>query len=369
MKVRKVRVWMALLICIILSGCNAAENKVEITNKQNVEVQKVNDQFAEAFSYAGVINGFPIIENLSGKDMEIDRFNPKTDTIEKICLIDDFSMSMRFSVEDGPYYYVFMSTNINDGKPTLFRINVETLEKEIISHPLDTVPGFSLHKCGNKLITFGKSVTNDTTYQFVETYDLDSEEWESIREFSYDMNSSEGTVPLGMCADDSNIYILCENRDSLNGKRAVLLVINNKGEIQGTIKVSEEIHNYVATSFIADMQIFGEYIYILNASNYCFIGKLEKKEMKEIYRNRDFEVAYGYRGNNPLFFERNSRNLYELTEEGLRLFEISVNDDSKQILLCLADDKDCYVVCINTVDASKTAYVFERNKMGNIYIP
>jgi hypothetical protein len=275
---------------------------------------------------------------------------------------------MRYAVIDDDYWYSFIVLG-DEPEPQLCRVNTETSEVSIITRTLDTQSEFSLCKCNGKLVTLSKKTENGVQHEYVETYNPKTDCWDQIKEFSHSEETLEGDNPLGLCSNGNNIFVFLEKNNPNTGKVAEVQIINDIGEIIESATVPNDIYTYISQSFFFDMQMFGNYIYILS-STHCLVGIIEDGELKDILKEDNMEVAFGYQGNSPIFFKRDSCYLYELNSDSrVTEYYIPIEEDKYSILCVVADEEKCYIVCVDYETGKRKGYMFNRKDLGNVYLP
>ena len=129
------------------------------------------------------------------------------------------------------------------------------------------------------------------------------------------------------------------------------------------------MHDYVLSSFISDMQAYEDYIYFYNASNYGLLAHVENDSLKEIYKDRDFEIAANTSSNQPLFYIRrtNSVLLFDVENGSLSEIKLSVNN-VYTIKTILCDNDSCFIVFCSD-DSPDFAYLIEKEKIADYTFP
>ena len=133
------------------------------------------------------------------------------------------------------------------------------------------------------------------------------------------------------------------------------------------IEIGDHIHNYEMTSFISDMQAFGDYIYFYNASNYGYLAEIKNECLNELYSDRNFEIAVNSSDNHPVFFIRRSSKIFFFNEQDgtLEKCELKIKKDySIKTVLC---DKDFIFVVFYADDKPDFSYLVPKSEISNMY--
>ena len=299
------------------------------------------------------------------------KVRPKSDTKECLASIPDFYLSMKHKVLDYPCVY-FFTANIDettgDITNVLFRHNIESSQLDRFEHNDGSKPGIPTYLFNDRILTLKNIITEEATKTFIEAIDVEKNEWKKIMECSLDNETYKGDAVFAVCANEKNVYALYDKRNSKNEIDTYLKILNDRFEEVSSIKIDSDIHDYVMTSFIADIQAFGDYIYIINASNYGFLGKIENGKLIEIFRGRNFTMALNQSNDMPIFYTRRSNTIYTLNSKGeLQEQKISIAN-GYSLMFMMTNEKSCFTVCYED-NRKEYGYIFAKKDIRDITLP
>ena len=214
---------------------------------------------------------------------------------------------------------------------------------------------------------YGK--TNNQTKTYIDSFNTDTQDWSRYMECTINNDSWQGEAIYGICANQQNLFVLHDICDSKNTFRSYLEVLDTKYQIIKTIEIDNEMHDYVLTSFISDMQAYDDYIYFYNASNYGYLAHIENNNLKEVYKNRNFEIAVNSSISQPIFYIRRTNSVYIFDEKSGTVTETNLQvNNGYTIKTILCDSDSCFIV-FSADDSPDYAYILEKEKMANYVFP
>ena len=198
-------------------------------------------------------------------------------------------------------------------------------------------------------------------------FDVENNEYNTLISCSYNSVSKKGNAVFGMCADDNRIYILYDERNEPEDLETYLRVYDLTLNEVDSIRIEQNLHDYVMSGFISDMQVFGDYIYILNASNNGVLLKLEQGNLVEVYRGKNFECARNPLLAEPVFYTRRTKTIFILKDNELRQHEMNLENDYV-IKAMLIDENSCAVICCSE-KGEDIVYCLDRDSLIDVTLP
>lgn len=369
-KIKKIR-WISFFILFLLViFCGCQQNKENKVSRENFDLslEEVNLNMDNILSYETFNEDYVIYMTDDGKLMKVYSNSGKS---EYLTNIPDFYLSMKHKVLDYPYVCFFAASideNTGNISNILFRFNIESSKIERFEKNDGSLPGIPTYLFNEKILTLKNIVTDEITSTFIETIDVEKNEWIKVIECSLDNKTYKGDAVFAVCANEKNVFALYDKLNGENEIETYLKVYNDRFEEMLSIRIDSDIHDYVMTSFISDIQAFGDYIYITNASNYGFLGKIENGQFVEVFRGRNFTMALNQSNDVPIFYTRRSNSVYMLNDKGeLQEKKISISNDYS-IMFMMTNENSCFVVC-NADNKTEQGYIFKKKDIGNIALP
>ncbi|MBQ8398253.1 MAG: hypothetical protein IJX53_08695 [Clostridia bacterium] len=261
--------------------------------------------------------------------------------------IPQYYISMRQSVvlQNKLYSYVgaYDSEN-NHPDNILLEINLAENDLKTYRNCDNTSLGIPTYCFHDNIATLKTTINNEYTNTFIELFDVKNNEYNTLISCSFNSILQKGNAVFGMCADDNRIYILYDERKDSEELETYLKVYDLTLKEIDSIKIEQNLHDYVMSSFISDMQVFGDYIYILNASNNGTLLRLEQGNLVEVYRGKNFECARNPLLTEPVFYTRRTKTIFILKDNELRQYEMNIENDYV-IKAMLIDKNSCAVIC------------------------
>ncbi len=378
-----------LILGIVFAGCETEVTTTSSEESEDVvvdysEYQKAietPENFSESGNlYYGIMKGKAIYARM-GVDQDglpFYKYDLSNHQIDEGWVIPDFQMSMYYMAADDEYIYQFILCNSEEDTgnykgTTLYRMNTQTNEVDKIDHSLDTISGYNICVCNNKIISLAKQTTDMWTKVFIETYNPDSKEWRQIRE--YDPQNGEPNIKediIDICSNGEEIFAYCKSSET---NKAQVEVIDTDGELRRIIEVSSETDAYITSNFIRDMKIYGDYIYMLNGNMYSVIMKIKNSELVEIRRDRYMLADPIYSGKKPVFFradlESDKNYIIEINNDEVKEYYIPIANDTGEYRYRfnygVTDDKQCCVICHKSEEKNRV-YLINREDFGKVYI-
>jgi hypothetical protein len=358
--------FLCVILFLVQTGCNENLNRL-----QNNQAKQINVNFDEMLAYTALLDDSYIYFSANENTATFYRsfFNDNTVLIGHVPY---FYLSMKQSVLKYPYLYAFVSIYNNElGKIENNLVGLNLSDNTITQYEShdNSIAGVPTYSFNGDILTLKNVIDSTTITTLIESFDLENKEWNNMISYEFDTVTNNGTAILGMCSDDNNLYLL---QDVCNGENNVDTFLKiydvNYNEVD-TIRIDDNIREYTTTSHITEMQVFDEYIYIYNASNYGFLGRVYESEFNEIFRGRNFELSLNHVSTDPLFYERRSNLIYTLDKENGNMIENTMiigdgysimnilSTDEILLISCYADDKEYY------------AYIVKRENIGSIELP
>ena len=353
---------------LLLNGCSIEHEPAKAVGSSNSVAEFDNIDFSSVLSYTALIDDSVILQYSESNTIEYVRVSLSEE--KALGQISDFYLKMRQSALDYPCLYFFVSL-FNQNNPTseaenvLMRINLEEGGIEKIENQDFSVPGISTYYFNNHIVTLKNIVSDETTNTFIESFDIENQKWKKLIECSLDNKKRQGTAVYGVCANKENIFVLydiCTDNRTID---TYLKVFDKNFQEVESVYIEQDIHDYILTSFISDMQAIDDYIYICNASNYGYLAKIEDGKIHTVFKGRNFELALDPSYANPIFYTRGENTLYLIDNSG-RLSEHKIdiaNDYAIQTVLSNANN--LFIVCYAD-DKPNHAYLVDKNDIDII---
>ena len=365
-----------LFLLFFLSGCHnntTNDNNISAdTNSKIIEVTKVDIDFDSVLSYTALVDDKIIYKCVDDSSINYFQTSPSGETFF-LGSIPNFYLSMKQSVLDYPFLYFFVSI-LNDNvekesiKNVLIRLNLDTYELEQFEHQDFSLPGISTYYFDDHIITLKNLVSDGTTLTYIESIDVENNEWKRYMECAINNENHQGTAVFGVCANQNNLFVLYDVCNSQKETETYLVILYKQYQEVKSIKIDRQTHDYVMTSFIADMQAFDDYIYIYNASNYGYLARIENNELVEIFKGRNFEISINHSSSQPIFYTRRSNQIYLLDGGGqLNVIELEIANNYT-IKSILVDSDSCFITCYAD-DSTDFAYLVNREAIDKISLP
>lgn len=367
---KQVRLFFLLFLIMFLCGCqetNSYENQP--VKEMKVETQQVDVPFPSVLSFTALVNDQIIYQMIEESGIQYVKTNVYSGESMALGSIPDFYLNMKQSVLEQPNLYFFATVDDSDmGENVLFRVDLDKLKIERIKHKDGSIPGITIYFYKGKILTLKSMVENNKLVTFIEAYDLQSKKWLKVKEVSLDTNTHQGKVFFGLCANQNNVFILCNEYQGENKIEASLLILDDYFNETKSIKISKEIQDYVLNSFLSDVQSFGDYIYFFNASNYGWLGKINKDKLVEVFKGRNFEISINHSTKPPIFYTRRSTNVYYF-DNGGNFIKKNIPVKNDYFIRCiLTNDEFCFVDCYAD-DKKEHAYFFRRDAIDSVILP
>lgn len=369
-KVKKIRwaAFISIIILFLICGCQQDKDNNGAGKVSDINVEEINLDLDQILSYETFSDDYVIYMTDTGELMKV---YSNSDKREYVANIPDFYLSMKHKVFDYPYVYFFaakLDETTGDITNVLFRLNIESSQLDRFENNDGSKPGIPTYLFNNKILTLKNIITDGITRTFIEAIDVEKNEWKKIMECSLDNETYKGDAVFAVCANEKNVYALYDKRNSKNEIDTYLKIFNDRFEENSSIKIDSDIHDYVMTSFIADIQAFGDYIYIINASNYGFLGKIENGKLIEIFRGRNFTMALNQSNDMPIFYTRRSNTIYTLNSKGeLQEQKISIAN-GYSLMFMMTNEKSCFTVCYED-NRKEYGYIFAKKDIRDITLP
>ena|GEM_PF-1305892 len=286
--------------------------------------------------------------------------------------IPGFYLNMKQSVLLDSKLHVFVS---------IFNYDVQGIENILVCINLSdntlmqyrnydgSIAGVPTYAFDGNLLALKNVVDLKTITSFVEKVDVYNNNWQRLLTYTIDKNTNIGSTVLGLCSDSETICVLCYICSGHDNAETFLKVFDRSIDELMSIRIEDDIHDYVLTSFIADMQLYGEYIYIYNASNYGFLGRIVNGKLHEVYRGRNFELSQSHSGDSPLFYTRRTNTVFTIDNENNSLNEYKMQlGEDYSIMTILSTDKTALIICYAD-DKADFAYLVNRGNISNVILP
>jgi len=284
---------VALAISVMFAACEPQIYGRSEQPSASAEPISIDVNFDELLSFTALLEDSYIYLGVDGSTATYYRtfFNGETVVIGQV---HNFYLSMKQSVLIYPKLYLYVSTYdevISDSTNDLVCLDLSTNECKIFRHYDGSIAGVSTYEFCGDIVTLKNSVSADSITTYIDKYDISDGVWKSFLVNSMDIDTYVGSAIFALCSDGSLLYVLYDERTQSGSVDTCLKIYDGEFTEIESIMVSKEIHDYVLTSQISDMQIFGDYLYIYNASNYGFLGQIVDGNLVEVLSERNLELS------------------------------------------------------------------------------
>ncbi|MBR5369073.1 MAG: hypothetical protein IK138_07305 [Lachnospiraceae bacterium] len=351
MKLYKIKILSALLllgVILALSGC--AENSMRNVFKY-VELEKD----AEVYAY---INGNLFYEVLTEENIipttRLMQITPDGEIIENGRL--DHYVAMKPTALDYPYLYscrgIVLDAESNNPqvRNSVVAINIPGHNMDVYTHPEKGAQGQLTYVFNQEVVTIreyaernGKQIfgqEQDKPFDIVsiiESFDPQTNMWKTRKKSVRSSVTGNGEIYIGLCTGKERLFaVRLVIKD--NSKTTYLDVLNLDYEVEYSMVIEPEVFEWSGSYLIADMQMYGEYLYIY----FPFKGILfhiEDRKLVEIHRDDDFAEAANPLNTDPVFFKRRGNSIFLLSDKG-QLQEHKLNIPKDFYILNIVADKD-----------------------------
>ncbi|MBO7451471.1 MAG: hypothetical protein J6U54_13990 [Clostridiales bacterium] len=369
---KQVVVLLVLCLSLCFNGCSKQKDtdSAVLQNRiEQAEIQEVTINSDSLFYQMALIDNKILYTEINGQKLDFVLEDPDGQQM-RFGSVPNFLTSMKQVVLNYPYVYHYICVVEGDDttRNCLVKLNLETGEKvEFVCNDesIPTIPAYYFNGC---IVTYKNIVTEDQIYTFLDSFNVETETWEKHMECTIDTVSGKGEAIYGICSNQNNLYVLhdiCESKIDFN---SYLEVLNTDYEIIKTIEISKEMHEFVLSSFVSDMDVFGDYIYFFNASMYGYLAKIENDELIEVFKGRDFALAKNVSSSAPLFYTRGTNKVYSLDDDE-KLSEIDLEVGNEHLIQTVfVSGELCYIIFYGE-EINAYSYLVERECLENVKFP
>lgn len=373
-KKRSISLFYVLIIILVITGCSQGQNtNVKGLNKNqtehNTEPVQLDVDFNSVLAYTALLEDSYIYLGVNENTTSYFRVYFSGEVV-LLGQIEDFYLNMKQSVLIDSNLFVFVSEYDQrlqkiENNLVCISLSDNTLMKyENYDNSIAGVPTYSF---SDNILTLKNIVENTTITTFIEMVDVEKNDWKNVITCTFDQATNRGNAILALCSDDHNLYILYDECLNEEKTETYLKIYDSEFHEIKSIKISDKIHDYVMTSHISDMQVFGNYIYIYNASNDGFLGKIRNDNLIEIMSGKNFELSLSQSSDSPLFYTRRSDLYYTINENKLTEHKLQMGEDYS-IMTMLSANETVLVVCY--ADNKKHfAYLVNKENLKNAILP
>ena len=363
----------SLLFMLLTSACsnNLTDSINDSPFSSSVEANRIDLDFDTILYYIALENDEIIYAEINEENINyIQRSSSGKSKI--IGETNNFLMSMKQSAFSYPYLYFYVSRFDEDADDTcndLLRINVQSQNVDSFVHKDNSIPGISTYIFDGKIVTIKNVLIDNMTKTYIDCFNTDTCNWSKYMECEINNSTGQGEAIYGICANQQNLFILHDICNSRTDFRSYLEVLDKEFHIVKTIEIDDSLHDYVLSSFISDMQAYEDYIYFYNASNYGLLARAENDGIKEIYKERNFEIAPNTSSNQPLFYIRRTNLVLLFNVENGSLSEIELNVKNEYTIKTILCDNDSCFIVFGADDSPDFAYLIEKEKIADYTFP
>ncbi len=362
MKKRKI----FLLWIFILSICFACTWK-----EKEKYVEPISFYFDEFGSFKALLDKDFIYLNLSEEGASYYRYHLLNHQKTLLGKIDNFYLATKSSaLIDGKLYFYAAENDGTNISNTLFCIDCVKNELKAYRNQDDSLAGISTYKWNKDIITLKNRRDGNKITTYLDIFDTDLKTWTQKNVHLVDMDTHTGSAIFALYADKDTLYVL---HDDLNGKDNVLTTLRayngNMEEIR-TIPVDDKLKDYIFSSRIQEIAIFGEYIYMNNLSNDALWGKILEDRIEPLMKKTDLALALNQQAPDvPFLYVRWSNQCYLPDEKTGDLFPIELSVGNGYVLRCVLADKEHILLDFCAEDKKDFLYYVKKNNLKTAYFP
>lgn len=373
-KKRGISLFYVFIILLIITGCRQGQ----ITDFRNLDKNQIEHNtgpvqlkvdFNSVLAYTALLDDSYIYLGVDENTTSYFRVYFSGEVV-LLGQVENFYLNMKQSVLIDSNLFVFVSEYDNELQRienNLVCINLSDntlMEYENYDNSIAGVPTYSF---SDNILTLKNIVENTTITTFIEMVDVEKNDWKNVITCTFDKAINRGNAILALCSDDHNLYIFYDECLGEGNNETYLKIYDSGFHEIKSIKISDEIHDYVMTSHISDMQVFGDYIYIYNASNYGFLGQILNDNLIGIMSERNFELSLSQSSESPLFYIRQSDLYYTINESKLTEHKLQIGEDYS-IMTMLSTNETVLVVCYAD-NKTDFAYLVNKENLKNAILP
>lgn len=339
----------------------------------NNEIQSISADFDNVLSYKALINDSYIYLNIDGNTATYYRHYINDDKTITLGTIENFYLGTRNTVLiDNTLYFYASVLDSNDGvSNVLFGINLSENNINSYENNDNSLAGILTYQLDGNIITLKNAVDEDNITTYLDIFDVDSKSWKHENINVVNSNTYIGSAIFALYSNEEALYVLQD--DCLGGVGNVTTTLkiydNNMNEIR-SIKIDNDIRDYILNSRIKEMAVFGDYIYLLNISNDALLGKIKGNTIEPIIKEKNLTLALNQTSfNTPFFYARRSNKCYTLDAETGAITTIPLQIGNDYTIRCiLADDKNILLICCAD-DKTDYMYYLKKDNLSHTYIP
>ncbi|MCD7776133.1 MAG: hypothetical protein LUH54_02015 [Firmicutes bacterium] len=211
----------------------------------------------------------------------------------------------------------------------LYCIDTDTNQLCEVYSESTCLPGAYIASIDSYIVT-RQSIRTDDNYliTYLELLNPETGEIEKSSEpFYLNDNTNVGVYMINMCADDNLIYALVDERLEDGTNSPIIYVYNDDLEVTDEINM-DSVSEYILSSRVGDMCVWGNCIYMGNYYLEAFVGVIEDGSIKCLLQGESLEAAIQYDTDcDPLFFVRGSNVFYDFDSSSNSLKEIELELD------------------------------------------
>ena len=276
-------------------------------------------------------------------------------------------------IDNTLYFYASVLESDNgDTSNVLFSINLSENKMNSYKNDDNSLAGLLAYQFDGNIITLKNVVDEENITTYLDIFDVNSKSWKQENINVVDSNTYIGSAIFGLYSNKEALYVLHD--ECLGGQGNVNTTLkvydSNINEIQ-TINIANDLRDYILSSRIQEMAVFGNYIYTQNTSNYSLLGKIEGNTIEPIIKERNLSLNLNQTSTNtPFFYVRRSNKCYILDTETETITPIDLQIGNEHTIKCiLANEKNILLICYSNDNKTDYMYYLKRDNLSNTYIP
>lgn len=362
---------LILLICVFT--INRYHNNPVMGGKDS-EIISVPADFENVLSYKGLIDDSFIYLSVNEGAATYYRHYINDNKIITLGTIDNFLLSTKNTVLIDNVLYFYASVIESDTEDTsniLFGIDLSRNKMNTYKNDDEALAGILTYQFDEDIITLKNIVDDGIVTTYLDVFDINSKSWRQENINVVNQETHEGSAIFGLYGNKESVYVLHDDWSGGKGNIKTTLKVydTEMNEVQ-TVNLDNDLRDYILSSRIQEIAIFGEYIYIYNTSNNGLLGKIVENNIEPIIKERNLELSMNQTStNNPLFYVRRSNKCYLLDEETGNIDTLNLKIGNGYYIRCILTDEVNVLLVCSSEDKNDYMYYFKKDILGNISIP
>jgi hypothetical protein len=359
---------LILLLSIFIIACNSP------AGMGNNDIQSVPADFDAILSVKALLDDSFIYLSVDRNTATYYRHYINDNKIVVLGTVENFYLGTNTVLIDNTLYFYasVLESDNGDTSNVLFSINLSENKMNSYKNDDNSLAGLLAYQFDGNIITLKNVVDEENITTYLDIFDVNSKSWKQENINVVDSNTYIGSAIFGLYSNKEALYVLHD--ECLGGQGNVNTTLkvydSNINEIQ-TINIANDLRDYILSSRIQEMAVFGNYIYTQNTSNYSLLGKIEGNTIEPIIKERNLSLNLNQTSTNtPFFYVRRSNKCYILDTETETITPIDLQIGNEHTIKCiLANEKNILLICYSNDNKTDYMYYLKRDNLSNTYIP